>query len=181
MTVITLFLSHRLAKKTPHSYVSSESCVKVTVQRLSRINLFRKPYAVLNVKMDVTQLENRTPNIPGLLKCLCFMQWDLLHTSTYSRWSWTSKPFSETRTDYGGLYDDEAYMIITLILWVQFQRVVELLEDTVSSALATKVVLLDKIGRFSDIIETMLEFGEGPVEVREALSLRIIATLALYR
>ena len=66
--------------------------------------------------------------------------------------------------------------MMCLILYVQFHRVVDLLGSEVSSALATKIVLLDKIGRFSDIIETMLEFGEGPAEVRESVSMRTVLT-----
>ena len=69
------------------------------------------------------------------------------------------------------------------MLYMQSRRVVELhqVKATVSSTLATKVVLLDKIGRFSDAIEKMLEFGEGPVEVREGIPSRIILTLTLSR
>lgn len=49
---------------------------------------------------------------------------------------------------------------------IQFKQTLLLLGGNATSALASKVVILDKIGKISDFIEKVINFGDILAEVR---------------
>ena len=52
-------------------------------------------------------------------------------------------------------------LVYTYIFWVKFDSILRILVGNVSSALASKVIILDKIGKVSNFLEVLLSLEES--------------------
>ena len=146
-------------------YASSQSSLIARIRKVETVKLIqRRPYMTLNLVMKgIVSKENGEHLSQGApIEVPVYVIWhDYIRADELGRISLTLKLGESMQVRIQKSFWISVRLIYTYIFWVKFDSILRILGGNVSSALASKVIILDKIGKVSNFLEVLLSLEES--------------------